>query len=226
MACPAAIVAFAKMKECPKVTRFPFACLPAPNTPPDRTKYPPPPDFEQCMYLWDKYEMLDNIRAHSRLVAHIATSLAKRAFELGLPVNVMATQAAGLLHDLAKTWCLKNGGSHAMIGASWTIQDTAHYGVAQGVILHVHWPWKLPEGADICCLPIFVIYADKRVRHDRCVSLQERFNDLIVRYGKSGSARKSIRESCNQAKQIEAELSKQLDWNLNEDTFDSGWMVP
>jgi uncharacterized protein len=34
-----------------------------------------------------------------------------------------------------------------------------------------------------------VNYADKRVMHDRIVPLEERFNDLIERYGKHPSAR-------------------------------------
>lgn len=169
--------------------------------------------------------MLDNIRNHSWLVACIATKLAERAAETGFDVDVAACRASGLLHDLAKTWCIQHGGSHAILGASWVVEETRHYGVAQGVILHVHWPWRLPEGKAICCLPIFVIYADKRVRHDQLVTIDERFDDLIKRYGKSEAARQSIRNSCEQAKQIEASLSTQLNWKLNEHSFDCGRLV-
>lgn len=213
------------MGEKRKITPFPFASLPRIKIPPDRAAYPPPPDDAQCFALWDKYDMLENIRQHSLMVAHIAASLAKRAEELGITCDVAATRASGLMHDIAKTWCLAHGGSHAILGASWTLEETRHYGIAQGVILHVHWPWKLPEGAAICRLPIFIIYADKRVRHDQCVTLKERFDDLIVRYGKSQAARDSIRKSCEQARKIEEALSAQLQWNLHEDSFDSGRLV-
>lgn len=214
--------------DCPsgkKASRFPFENLPPPDNLPDKGDYPPPPDEQECLALWQKYDMLENIRRHSFMVAHLATWLAKRAFELGFPVNVENCRAAGLLHDIAKSWCVKNGGSHAMLGASWVVQETRHFGIAQGVMLHVHWPWQLPQGRDICCLPIFIIYADKRVRHDQCVTLKERFDDLITRYGRTEAARQGIRQSCQQARQIEAALSRQLQWDLNEYSFDSGRLV-
>lgn len=203
---------------------YPFEGLPRlPD--PDKKNWPPPPTQQECFALWQKYNMLENVRRHSQLVAHIAALLAERARTLGIEVNVEATRAAGLLHDIAKTWCLKYGGSHAMIGASWTVTETRNFAVAQGVILHVHWPWKLPKNSAICCLPIFVLYADKRVRHDQCVTLQERFEDLIERYGKNRAARRNIRKSNEQAQLIEANLARQLRMNLDENTFDCGRLV-
>lgn len=169
--------------------------------------------------------MLENVRRHSLEVGRIATALAKRAFALGMNIDVDACRASALLHDIAKTWCIREGGSHAIIGASWIVQETRHYAVAQGALLHVHWPWELPKDQAICCLPIFVLYADKRVRHDRCVSLKERFDDLIARYGKTAQARAGIRKSFDQAARIESLLSAQLGWSINEDPFDWGRMV-
>ncbi len=169
--------------------------------------------------------MLDNVRAHSLLVAHIATAMARRAASLGLPVSVPETRASALLHDLAKTWCLRYGGSHALLGAAWTVAETGNYRIGQGVILHVHWPWQLPDGPAICSLPFFVIYADKRVRHDKCVTLSERFEDLLVRYGHTEQARAGIRSTYGQAKEMEALLAKYLEWSLDENTFDCGRLV-
>lgn len=205
-----------------KPTSFPYLPEPAPQT---SGKPLIALDDQTCFSLWDKYDMLDNIRRHSLMVAQISTELAKRALALGMEIDVCACRASGLLHDIAKTWCLKHGGGHAAIGASWVVQETRNYAVAQGVLLHVHWPWALPEAAAVCSLPIFVLYADKRVRHDQYVPLQERFDDLVVRYGKSASAREHIRKSCEQAIELERALSRQLKWNLNEDSFDSWRLV-
>lgn len=167
--------------------------------------------------------MLPNIRRHSLLVAHIAATLANWATEKGFDVDVSATRAAGLLHDLAKAWCLKHQGSHSIIGASWTMMETEHPGIAQGVLLHVSWPWELPR--DICQLPFFVLYADKRVRHDECVTLEERFSDLLERYGKSRKAREAMDASHKQAQAVERALSAQLGQELHEYTFDCGRLV-
>ena len=77
----------------------------------------------------------------------------------------------------------------------------------------------------ICALPLFVIYADKRVRHDACVPLEERYEDLLTRYGRTEAAREGIRGSYEQGKTIERALSAQLGWALHEDSFDCGRLV-
>ena len=183
------------------------------------------PGDAACFALWDKYAMLPNIRRHSLLVAHIATALARKAEALGLPVRAAQVRASALLHDIAKTYCVRYGGSHAQVGAAWTVAETGNYAVAQGVMLHVWWPWSLPQGTDICALPFFVMYADKRVRHDACVTLEERYDDLLQRYGRTEEAREGIRAAHRQGKTIEDALAVLLGWSLHEDSFDSGRLV-
>ena len=183
------------------------------------------PGDAACFALWDKYAMLPNIRRQSLLVAHIATTLARKAEALGLPVRAAQVRASALLHDIAKTYCVRYGGSHAQVGAAWTVAETGNYAVAQGVMLHVWWPWSLPQGTDICALPFFVMYADKRVRHDACVTLEERYDDLLQRYGRTEEAREGIRAAYRQGKTIEDALAVLLGWSLHEDSFDSGRLV-
>ena len=183
------------------------------------------PGDAACFALWDKYAMLPDIRRHSLLVAHIATTLARKAEALGLPVRAAQVRASALLHDIAKTYCVRYGGSHAQVGAAWTVAETGNYAVAQGVMLHVWWPWSLPQGTDICALPFFVMYADKRVRHDACVTLEERYDDLLQRYGRTEEAREGIRAAYRQGKTIEDALAVLLGWSLHEDSFDSGRLV-
>lgn len=175
------------------------------------------PDEEACHRLWDKYEMLDNVRAHSHAVAEVATALARHAAETGLPVSVPEVRAAGLLHDIAKTYCLRHGGGHAQLGASWVILETRNYAIARGVFHHVYWPWKLPvdDAERMCSLPFFIMYADKRCRHDQFVSLEERFDDLLERYGKTDEHKAGIYDSYLQAKNIERALSKHMRVDLS-----------
>ena len=213
--------------QCPKSEGHPFSRLPelpglAANA---AAGLPPPPDDAACLALWRKYAMLPTVERHSHMVAHIATELARRAADLGQPVHVGSVRAAALLHDLAKTYCLLHGGSHAQLGASWVLAETRHYDIARGVLLHVHWPWAVPHGPGICSLPFFVIYADKRVRHDACVTLEERFEDLLTRYGRDAGARDGIRAAHEQAVTIERALSAQLGWKLHEDPFDCRGLV-
>lgn len=216
-----------QQRPCPEADAHPYAGLPelpelAAHA---EERHPPPPDDAACFALWRKYGMFPNVERHSRMVAHIATALAKRAADLGLPVQVAAVRASGLLHDLAKTYCLLHGGSHAQLGASWALAETRHYDIARGILLHVHWPWKILDGPGICSLPFFVLYADKRVRHDACVTLDERFADLLARYGRNAHARAGIREAHAQTLAIERALEAQLGWKLHEDSFDCRGLV-
>lgn len=178
------------------------------------------PDEAQCVALWDKYGMLDNIRRHSRQVAKICAALAKRANELGFAVSIEECLAAGLLHDLAKTRCLEAGGSHAQLGSAWIVAETGNYLLGQAALLHVHWAWPLPRDGEICRLPFFLLYADKRVRHDKIVTLAERFEDLQKRYGLTEAARSGIRATFRQTLELQELLASQLKWKLDEDTFD------
>lgn len=187
--------------------------------------WPTPPTDEECFAIWRKYSMLANVERHSLMVAEIATSIARQAAYRGFDMDVASVRAAALLHDIAKSYSLQHGGSHAQLGASWARQETGHFGIAQGVLLHVHWPWKIPNGSEICTLPFLIIYADKRVKHDRCVSLAERFEDLLVRYGQNEQSRDAIREAFEQAKNIESALCAQLGLKLNENSFNCGRMV-
>ena len=151
------------------------------------------PDEAECVLLWDKYAMLPNIREHCRGVAGVACHIARRAAERGLVpsgrlLDEPLTRAAGLLHDLAKTYTIRHGGSHAQLGAAWVRDETGNPLIAQAVLFHVSWPWQdgeLDDVADPLRLPVIVAYADKRVRHSEVVTLQERFDDLLERYGVS-----------------------------------------
>lgn len=205
--------------------QYPYSQMPKMESICKNADLPLPPDDKTCFRLWRKYDMLHNVRRHSLVVACIATALAQRAFSLGMPVSVAETRASALLHDIAKTWSIKYGGAHAQLGGAWTVMETKNYRIAQGVLLHVNWPWKLPQDERICSLPFFVLYADKRVRHDKCVTLRERFEDLLVRYGFSPASRAGINQSYRQAQEIECLLEKYLGWDLNENTFDCGRLV-
>lgn len=172
------------------------------------------PDEAACTRLWNKRGMLSHIRDHSRAVADVATSIARRAIALGpafaSPALEDMARAAALLHDIAKTYCIQHGGAHAQLGAAWTREDTGNPALAQAVLFHVAWPWEdgdLAPARDPLRLPLIVSYADKRVRHAAIVSLEERFDDLLNRYGDTEEHRASIQHNFDQARQLEHSMT-------------------
>ena len=203
-----------------------FSMYPLTRLPP--LAFPPcgraAPSEKSCRALWGKYEMPEHIRVHSEQVARFSVNLAELAAERGCVVQVEEARACGLLHDIAKSYTLQHGGSHAQLGAAWALAETGHAGIAQGVLHHVYWPWPLQEEM-LCALPILVLYADKRTRHTDFVTLEERFTDLMVRYGIHEQARQGIETSHRQAVSIERALSARLGVELDAYTPDSGRLV-
>ncbi len=189
----------------------------------------PLPSEEECFKLWDKYEMLDNIKEHSLLVAQFSRALAILIDEkFPHAVNVEAAYVGGLLHDIAKTWTIKHEGSHQMLGASIVRAETKNPYLAACVYHHVVWPWEEGELAlekVIFHVPVLIAYSDKRIRHNEQVTLKERFDDLLDRYGKTEVIREHINVNYNQAKKMEDFLSKKLEIDLNACTLDSGLLV-
>ncbi len=182
------------------------------------------PDDAACYALWDKYAMLENIRAHSSAVADFATALARRAVELGYPVSVPTVRAGALLHDIAKTYTILHGGRPSQLGAGWAVGVNGNTALAQGILFHVYWPWEImPDG--IPALPFLILYADKRIQHERCVSLKQRYEDLLERYGKTAHSRAGIQLSYEQGMELEQALSVALQWDLHAYTLDCGRLV-
>jgi len=173
------------------------------------------PSRRQCLALWDAYDMLPNIRAHSQAVACIAETLARLAASAGFEVDVDAVLAAALLHDLAKTYTIRHGGNHSQLGGAWVQELTGNAVLSQGIIHHVHWPF--PVDIRTHFLPLSIIYSDKRVKHNRVVSLSERFEDLLHRYGATEDIRQRIGRSFDQAREIEEALIQTLGFKPDAD---------
>jgi len=207
--------------------RDPRPRLPAPECSP--LPAGPLPDDAACVRLWDRCAMPGHIREHCARVADAAGFLAERAAAARLFPDtadadlIAAVRAAGLLHDLAKDYCIRHGGSHAQLGGAWTAVLTGIPALAQGVLFHVWWPWDVDPLRHF--LPLAVLYADKRVRHTEFVSLGGRFSDLFERYGATPERRARIGMSLKQAQAIEHAFSEILGVDLHAHTFDRRRLV-
>lgn len=187
------------------------------------------PRAEDCRALWERYNMPAHIRAHSEMVAEMAMALALKASSVGMRVIPEAVHAAGLLHDLGKIHSIKHRGDHGQIGAAWVMRETRNGPIAQAILFHVHWPWedKLLECVDNddFFISMAVLYADKRVKHDGYVGLDERYADLMDRYGVSDHARQRIEASHMQGRSVEAALSRRLGVPIHEYIAHRGRLV-
>lgn len=147
------------------------------------------PSIEKCFEYMSTFAMLDNIRAHSMQVARVAVALLEGLESSGkskiLPDRGLVV-AGALLHDIAKTECIREGCRHADIGKK-ICEDLGYHQIAdivqQHVILHSFNETEYASG--LFQARELVYYADKRVRHDQVVSLADRLEYIIDRYGKN-----------------------------------------
>ncbi len=146
------------------------------------------PDKEQCLGLIESYGMLANIKEHSFVVAAVAKTLVANLCSAKghtiSPPNLDLVLAGALLHDIAKTQCLDGSCKHAEEGQQICI-DHGFPEVGAIVRQHVILASFTPELYRNGCFGAreIVYYSDKRVRHTDIVSLSDRLDYIIDRYG-------------------------------------------
>lgn len=137
------------------------------------------PTREECFRLMAEYGMLDHIIDHSTEVTRVALFLSTELNKRGQRIDLSLVEAASLLHDLTKTECFKTKEDHAQTG-SRVLKIMGYERVGEVVAEHILLSKR--KDATFVSEEEVVNYADKRVQHDRIVSLEERFNDLQDRY--------------------------------------------
>jgi putative nucleotidyltransferase with HDIG domain len=158
------------------------------HKPPIRDKIPVP-SKKTCYRLIREMNMLEHIVLHSLQVCRVATLLADELRSRGIELDGELIQAAALLHDITKTRSFETGEKHTDSGCEYlTACGYPDVGdiVRQHVELDHYAAHPPPTEAEI------VNYADKRVLHDRIVSLAERMDYILRRYADSPIAKQCL----------------------------------
>jgi putative nucleotidyltransferase with HDIG domain len=169
----------------------------------------PIPSLKDCLALMEAHGMLPNIREHSLQVTRVAVLLGEALTGAGYPLHLPLIEAGALLHDLGKTPCLGTANNHALWGAG-ILRNLGYPEVAQVVAEHVYLE-KNNGDARLFRESEVVNYADKRVLHDRVVTLSQRFIDLQERYGRTPEARARIAANLAKTRVLEDKLFAPLD---------------
>jgi uncharacterized protein len=138
------------------------------------------PSKKVCFQHMCRMQMLENIVAHSIQVCRVGICLVDHLKLQGFKINGQLVQAAALLHDITKTRSFETEENHALTGGQ-VLTDFGYPQVGDLVRQHVRLdnysePQNLSEA-------VIINYADKRVLHDRIVSLNERMSYIQERYG-------------------------------------------
>ena len=127
-------------------------------------------------------------------------ALAEAGFDLHLPLVTVGA----LLHDLGKTQCLGTLTNHAELGAG-ILEELGYPHVAQVVREHVHLDGSILDPRPLREAEV-VNYADKRVLHEAVVTLEDRFADLKVRYGRTPEALARIQATEVKSRALEEKI--------------------
>ncbi len=173
---------------------------------------------------WEQALLLPNhIRVHNRTVARVAKKLATHLLDRGTVVRRRALEAAAWSHDLFRFLNLPTGslarfprtarerwaklrrryGEHHEHACAQFLTQRGFPIVA--AIVRTHGVLHSQEDPPRTTEQKLLYYADKRVIGDRVVSVDDRFDDFIQRYGGG--------KESPQAKQWRAE-TKAIEWEL------------
>jgi len=149
------------------------------------------PTKEECYRLLDENKTPKNIIKHSEVVLKIVLRIIKKLEKRRVKVDKDLLIAAALLHDI-----VKHKPDH--VGACERYLRNKGYAKLAKVVA-VHGLRKLPKSLE----GKIIFYADKRVKGDKIVSLEERFRYYKSRYS---IPKKEIDRLHNFAKKVENEL--------------------
>jgi uncharacterized protein len=140
------------------------------------------PGRAQCLSLLDDMDMPEHILAHSDMVCKVALLITDGLGMAGIVLNRPLVNASALLHDITKPRSFTTGENHSRTGGEYlTGLGFPEVGdiVRQHVMLDAYFAAEHPNEAEV------VNYADKRVLHDKIVSLHERMQYILQRYARN-----------------------------------------
>lgn len=154
------------------------------------------PTKEECLKILKDNNVPDNIITHTKAVCDFSMKVVDLLEKKRINVNRDLVAAAALLHDIRKV----NSNAHEVEGFE-LIKSLGFPEVALVIRKHglanVHKEEFIPKTWE----EKIVFYADKRLKGDKIVSVEERFEDARKRYNKD-----EIEEEFNLTKRIEKEL--------------------
>lgn len=163
------------------------------------------PSRNDCFRLMCEAQMLEHIVAHSLQVCRVSMCLMDHIQSRGIALDAGLVKAAALLHDITKTRSFKTAENHARTGGQ-LLTDLGYPEVGSLVRQHVHLDDY--SGHQEVSEAVIVNYADKRVLHDRIVSLDERMGYIQKRYGTRPEHRARIQLLWEKTKALEKQIFK------------------
>jgi uncharacterized protein len=161
------------------------------------------PTIVECEELMRKYAMPPNIVDHSFQVMRVSIALVDN-LKSDVSIDRDLVISAALLHDITKTRSLTTKERHDISGGL-LLRELGFPRLATIVEQHVLLRNFFPDGKLEECDIIY--YADKRVLHDKIVTIEDRAQDLIQRYGTTENIRNLILKNMSLVPDVEKKIA-------------------
>ncbi|MGD8342248.1 MAG: HD domain-containing protein [Desulfobacterales bacterium] len=161
----------------------------------------------ECLQLMCDMLMPEHIVVHSMQVCRVATCLTDHLTSTGNHLDGQLIRAAALLHDITKNRSFETAENHALTGGQ-QLADMGYPEIGNLVRQHVRLD-NYSDPKDIS-EAVIVNYADKRVLHDRIVSLDERMRYIQERYGTQPQHKHRIQMLWDKTQVLEKQMFKQM----------------
>lgn len=172
------------------------------------------PSIHTCHSIMVEIGMPEHIQRHSIMVERAAVLIARAHIRAGADLSLDRIRAGALLHDIAKAECFESGENHAARGGAMCLERGFHE-IAGIVEEHVRLRDFHTNGG--VRAKEIVYYADKRVNHDRIVSLDERLEKLIARYGAGrDDLKQRLEDNFHQCRAVEHKLFRGLKFKAED----------
>ena len=154
------------------------------------------PTRDECMKLLKANNVPANIIAHTQAVCDFSMKVCDILEKRNIKINKELVAAAALLHDIKKL----EPGEHEIEGAKYI--STLGYPEV-GILIKKHGlkHCHLEEFHPITWEEKIIFYSDKRVKNDKVISVDDRFEYIKQRYNKE-----HVEKEIKLTKSIEKEL--------------------
>lgn len=170
-------------------------------------------DDEACLALLRKYKTPDHIVRHSTMVWKVGRVIADGLLRKDYVIDKRLVSSSCLLHDIGKYPSILEGTKYHDVRGKEILEEEGFPDEAHIVGRHVL--LKDREGEPLSEKHV-VYYSDKRVVHDRLVSLPERFEYLFDTYAKTQQARDWLQKMKDETLNLEDRLFSLLDFEPHD----------
>lgn len=150
------------------------------------------PSIDMCLKIQDFFHMSEEVKAHCSKVAMTALNICQYLSDEGIVINKRIVIAASLLHDIAKGYK-----DHAKIGSKW-LKDMGYDDIYQIVEEHM----ELKDIQKKISEKEVVFLADKIIKEDKEVTIEERFSEKEKIYKDNKELLETVKYKKEQALEI------------------------